>query len=62
MARQNLIYEDLFERADPKDKYTAQQQWCCSYSVTSATDIVREGTRSVRMEHRPNDYLSVGCH
>lgn len=54
-TRQNIIYEDGFERNDPGKMYANEQQWCCSYSVTSATDIVREGTRSVRMEHRGTD-------
>lgn len=54
-VRQNIIYEDMFETSDPGAKYANERQWCCSYSVTSATDIVREGNRSVRMEHRGDD-------
>jgi hypothetical protein len=60
MPRENLIYEDLFERATPEDKYTAQQQWVRDYSVQSSTTIVREGTRSVRFEHRRTDNISSG--
>lgn len=58
--RQNIIYEDMFESTDPKAKYAAQKQWCCSYSVTSSTSIVGEGVRSVRMEHRGTEQVSSG--
>jgi hypothetical protein len=54
-TRQNIIYEDGFERDNPGQLYESERQWCCSYSVTSATDVVREGNRSVRMEHRGSD-------
>lgn len=58
--RQNIIYEDMFESADPKSKYAAQQQWCCSYSITPSRSIVREGAQSLRFEHRGTEYLSGG--
>jgi hypothetical protein len=59
-TRQNIIYEDMFESADPKAKYAAQQQWCCSYSVTPSKTIVREGLQSVRMEHKGPEQVSSG--
>ncbi len=59
-TRANIIYEDMFESSDPKAKYAAQQQWCCSYSVTSSTSIVGEGSRSVRMEHKGTENISGG--
>lgn len=60
MARQNLIWDDGFERTSPEDKYTAQQQWLRDYSIQSSTSIVREGLRSARFEHRRADQLSGG--
>lgn len=59
-TRQNIIYEDMFESPDPKSKYAAQQQWCCSYSVTPSKIVVGEGNQSVRMEHRGTEQVSSG--
>lgn len=58
--RTNIIYEDMFESSDPKAIYADQRQWCCNYSVTSSDKIVREGSRSVRMEHRGTESISGG--
>lgn len=60
MARENLIYEDDFERAVPEDRYRDQQQWLAEYSVQSSTSVVRAGSRSVRLEHRRTDNVSSG--
>jgi hypothetical protein len=54
-TRNNIIFSALFNGSNPFDPNQLYKQACCSYSVTQAKDIVREGDGSFRAESRASD-------
>lgn len=55
MARENLIFEALFNGTNPFPTSTLYKQACCSHSITQSKTIVREGDGSLRAESKSTD-------